>query len=299
MTNHPFRNRILAGLAALSLLGAAPPADRPVIARHVVLIGLDGAQYSRILALNLFGDGAGQMPLDHREGFTGGIAPDLQRTLSGPGWTTILTGRWSKTHHVMNNDPAPIPDEVTSVFRQIAIADPKAIEASICAWPNINLGFFANDVKRGAIAIQATGLSDDQVIATTIGVLDEKQPVFTFTHLDNVDETGHEEGFGAGCDKALRASVMRVRRVLAEVAKLEAQQPGDQWLVLMATDHGRDAAGRDHGGQSATERQIFVAANRPLAKESKPIAQTAIAPTILRFLGVGDANAATLLAHPQ
>ena len=299
MAKDIIRNGLFAAAAALSLAGAAPAAERPAMTRHVVLIGLDGAQYSRILSLHLFGDGAAQMPLEHREGFTGGVAPDLQPTLSGPGWVTTLTGQWSTAHHVMSNHPGPIPDDVNSVFRQISIADPKAIEASICAWPNINLGFFINDLQSGAIQIQATGLSDDQVIATTVGVLDETQPVFTFVHLDSVDETGHAEGFGADYDKALHASVVRVRRVLAEVAKLEGEHPGEQWLVLVATDHGRDAAGRDHGKQSATERQIFVAANRALATESKPFPQIEIAPTILRFLGVGKSDAATLLAHPQ
>ena len=36
----------------------------------------------------------------------------------------------------------------------------------------------------------------------------------------------------------------------------------EDWLIIVTTDHGRDAeTGRDHGGQSERERTIWIATN--------------------------------------
>ena len=40
------------------------------------------------------------------------------------------------------------------------------------------------------------------------------------------------------------------------------QRSGEDWLVLVTTDHGRDAdTGREHGGQSQRERTTWIATN--------------------------------------
>ena len=52
--------------------------------------------------------------------------------------------------------------------------------------------------------------------------------------------------------------------------------------MIVATDHGRDpATGSTHGGQTNSERRIFIASNEELASFSDPVPQTSIVATIL------------------
>lgn len=79
------------------------------------------------------------------------------------------------------------------------------------------------------------------------------------------------------------------------------QSTSIEWLVLITTDHGREKSGRRHSKQTTQKKTIFIGTNRPLNDEySKPMltkiddfnhiyshpAQTAITPTVLRWLGL-------------
>ncbi|MEM9424583.1 MAG: hypothetical protein AAF975_07340, partial [Spirochaetota bacterium] len=84
----------------------------------------------------------------------------------------------------------------------------------------------------------------------------------------------------------------------------------EDWLIIVTTDHGRGLSAAypneyyRHGGQSIMEKTIFVASNKDLPEfrqyASSPLSeyisgyeelyrhlpQTAIAPAILRYLGI-------------
>jgi hypothetical protein len=64
----------------------------------------------------------------------------------------------------------------------------------------------------------------------------------------------------------------------------------EDWLIVITTDHGRDAAtGKDHGGQSDRERSGWIVTNaRDLNNHFKEdsISIADIMPTITRFMGV-------------
>ena len=48
----------------------------------------------------------------------------------------------------------------------------------------------------------------------------------------------------------------------AAVQSRRSEHPDEDWLVIVTTDHGRDApTGRSHGGQSKRERTIWIATN--------------------------------------
>jgi hypothetical protein len=77
---------------------------------------------------------------------------------------------------------------------------------------------------------------------------------------------------------------------IAEAVQYRQREYGEDWLLVVTTDHGRDAAtGRHHGGQSERERTTWLVTNRPdlngYARAGAP-GIVDIMPTLARHLGV-------------
>ncbi|MEN9976283.1 MAG: hypothetical protein RIR36_443, partial [Bacteroidota bacterium] len=61
----------------------------------------------------------------------------------------------------------------------------------------------------------------------------------------------------------------------------------EEWLVIITTDHGRDAqTGKDHGGQSDSERNTWLVINKKPAKEVEKTAIVDIFPTIATYMDI-------------
>jgi hypothetical protein len=284
-----FNTQIATGSSHLAA-GEAPNSGALASNKHVVFIGVDGAQYHQILAMA----SAMLAGLDHLEGYAGGVegTASQQSTVSGPGWSTLLTGVWDNKHGVTTNDKRPINAEVDSLFERINAADLGTI-ASIVAWADINKGHFAREMGRledpAVVDYVSTGLRDKQVAAEASELIGDAAPVFTFVDFNEPDNTGHAFGFGDAYTEALRTISSQIVRIWAAVAEREALHPGEEWMVIISTDHGRAGAGFSHGGQSDSERQIFIASNKEIDADG-PVPQTSVAATILDFLGLSTAG---------
>ena len=282
----------LAGTALCLALASAHAAPK------ALLIGIDGAQLEKVQALNL----PNFKRLNMAKGYTGGVAGSAseQETYSGPGWATILTGVWRNKHQISSNSDGLANPAFPSLFKRLRDAYPQAYLASVTNWGNINKQFFANDIRRNNY--NAEGLSDEAVVAKTVELINTTPADFIFVHLDDPDHVGHDSGFGPAYDKALRQADAHLGRLLDAVATRQGAS-GDNWLVLATTDHGRDPVkGQHHGAQTRSEKTVFIASNQPMNAEftspvstvANPafdglyghIAQTWIAPTVLRHMGI-------------
>lgn len=261
--------------------------------QKAIFIGIDGAQLEQLMLLGLQGEGEEILGLDIVEGYAGGVrgTASQQSTSSGPGWSTLLTGVWNDQHGVTSNNNLPVASDVTSIFEYINNASPNATMASIVHWSPINTGHFAPEMGLAGdpaiVDYVASGLSDEAVTDTAVNLINTTAPDFTFVHLDDVDGAGHSSGFGENYDNALSNASNQVGEILAAVAAREAAYPDEDWMVIVATDHGRDpATGSTHGGQTDSERRIFIASNEELASFSDPVPQTSIVATILDHLNI-------------
>lgn len=256
------------------------------VKKHVVFIGVDGAQYDQILVV-----APGMLAgFDILESYMGGTVDTRteQPTLSGPGWSTLLTGVWANEHGITTNNGSPIRARVDSLFERINQAG-LGEQASIVNWPDINEGHFSRETGRlsdpSIVDYQSADISDDQVIARGVRLIEGPAPVFTFLHLDDVDVVGHAEGFSKEYTAELRDAGRQIRQIRAAVADREAENPDEDWMIIVSTDHGREASGFNHGGQSNGERQTFIASDKDLQSNGVAPA-TSVAATILDFLGL-------------
>ncbi len=124
--------------ASSTIRSASVTASQVTEPTHVLLIGTDGTNLSKILAVRLRQPGSGFRTLMD-EGVTGATSIVGHTTISGPSWSTILTGAWDNKTGVINNifDPAPYNSWPT-VFNLIEYNEPDVDTAVVANWQYIN-----------------------------------------------------------------------------------------------------------------------------------------------------------------
>jgi predicted AlkP superfamily pyrophosphatase or phosphodiesterase len=213
-------------------------------------------------------------------------------TLSGPGWSSLATGVWPDRHSVCDNTFVgarydEYPDFLTLAKR----ANSRLSTFAAVDWPPLAWqGTFGKEIDVVLVddgeehGYQAT---DARVAAAAEHVLRSAHPDAAFVYLGCVDVAGHL--FGPLSDPYREALVAVDRWVgdLVDAVQARPSYPDEDWLVLIATDHGhRDEGG--HGGLSEAERQTFVLGVSLSGRWTiRPGARLVdIAPTVLAHLGV-------------
>lgn len=285
----------------LSLLFRGCEHRQPPIHPKTLIIGMDGTQLQYYEQLGA--DTNLKKRLLYHKAYAGGLngRASEQATISGPGWMTLLTGVWANKHGVISNaESLRVDPEFPSLFKRLRNALPNAYLSSIVNWSLINTAFLLEDAQGNNV--RESGLTDEQVTARTLEILEITPADFTFIQLDEPDEVGHTSGFGPAYQFALREADERLGRLLDKVAARAHTNPQEDWLVIVSTDHGRDYWGKGHGGVTEQEKTVFIASNKPLNEEfdqpSIPeenpgpnnlyayAAQTSVAPTVLRHMGL-------------
>ena len=287
---------LIPALLGLALGSVADIANATV--NKALLIGIDGVQYEQLQQANTPNIDS----LLISKAYCGGISnsSNQQQTSSGASWSTLLTGVWANKHGVISNGTAKANDAFPSLFKRINEARPNAYVASVINWAEPNSKYFADEMP--LVDYHKEGISDENVTSEVVALLQNQDPDFIFSHIDAADGVGHAEGFTANYRRTLEIVDGQIGQMLAAVKQREAHYD-EKWLVLVVTDHGRGTGGYGHGGQSVQEKTAFIASNYAAMNDeffvnlSAPGSsdlellygytnQTAVAPTILRHLGI-------------
>jgi hypothetical protein len=233
---------------------------------HVLLIGTDGTNLSKILE---YGSEPGSgFRIVMENGVTAASSIVGHTTLSGPSWSTILTGAWDDKTGVINNLFTPAPyDAWPTVFNLIEYNQPDVETAVFANWRYINdvgdAGGYPADENVFVPFRDSWADTDDDVAAETIerilatGVDDS---TFIFSYQVGVDEVGHEYG-GSSPEyaAALLNTSENIAAIMAAIDLWETANPGQRWTVIVTTDHGhQQSVGFGHGFQSPNETSVFV-----------------------------------------
>lgn len=247
--------RLVAILALAGLLGSLAASgqtesDAPRIP-CVLLIGIDGCRPDALLAA--------KAPHLHGLIKTGAFSDKAQTgeiTISGPGWSSMLTGVWLSKHGVRDNkfENANL-ERYPHFFRRLKQVKPKAYTVSLTHWPGI-----AQHIVRDA-DVSTIIPRDSLVVEAALKVLQERDPDVLFVHFDEVDGAGHKHGFHPKTPQYTRAIeqtdsyVGRLLKGLRERKKAD----NEDWLILVSTDHG--GSEKSHGNNTPEHRTIFVIVN--------------------------------------
>lgn len=214
-------------------------------------------------------------------------------TISGPSWSTILTGVWDTKHGVKDNTYAGARfDLYPSVFTRLETAQPSLLTESISTWGGIDNIASSGTPKADVVVTTAdagSGAATDAATADAVARdITDKGPDLIFTQLDQVDGAGHSGGTnGAAYEESIASVDAQVGKIVDAVDQ-RAAKTGEKWTVLVTADHGHKPAG-GHGGQTPAEATTFViarGAGYAAGKTTDAYTIADITPTILQSLGV-------------
>lgn len=240
---------------------------------NVLVIGVDGANLSRVLAdpanVNFFSliQGSSTAP-SSIVGHT---------TISNPSWSTILTGNWGETTGVINNIFTPWTyNRWSTVFNQLEEDHDDGIQTTAVANWDVIAAIAAAGGDLGADLVRYIGKreddpnwlkTDDAVGDTTELIIAGSNPDvanFVFSYFVGVDENGHAYG---GASEEYKLALNNFDRNLGEImAAVEAWETAnnEEWTIVLVTDHGHQPQrGLGHGFQSPDETETFVIVNGP------------------------------------
>ncbi|BBY31485.1 hypothetical protein GCM10023114_34630 [Mycolicibacterium sediminis] len=237
--------------------------------QHVLVIGVDGTNLSRILADP---DNVNFLALMNTS-TTGPSSIVGHTTISNPSWTSILTGAWGERTGVVNNVFTPWTyDTWPTVFNQLEALDSDIQTMAVANWDVINgiAGAGALPVDRNLFVAQVEGdtnwlATDDDVADLTIdAIAGQNAPNFLFSYFVGVDENGHMYG---GASQEYEDAITNMDENLGAIMNavaLREKATGEDWTIMVVTDHGHQPqVGFGHGFQSPDETETFVIVDGP------------------------------------
>jgi hypothetical protein len=236
---------------------------------HVLLIGTDGTNLDKVLQYAYDQPDSGFRAV-MQQGVTGATSLIGHTTISGPSWTTILTGVWDNKSGVINNifNPAPY-DAWPTVFNLLEYYRPEVETAVYADWRYINdmaaAGGYEADVNEFVEFDTTWEDTDDKVVDATIARIaatTATDSALIFSYQVAADEASHAAGGGSQeyADAVVNTSE-NIKRIMDAIDAWENDPDnlGEEWTVIVTTDHGQQqSVGFGHGFQSPNETSSFV-----------------------------------------
>ena len=259
------------------------------IAKHVVLIGVDGmgAQYipwglmpnlSKLRAEGHYAVGRNSVP-----------------TSSGINWATCMFGTVVEIHGYRNwnsKKPDVRAFEVTDkgippcVFHEVKRQDPSAYTVSLYNWDGIGFTHATNEVDYVKYFADGTlEQRDDDVVTEGLAQLKAHRPKLTYLYQHLPDCYGHKCGWGT---PEFTNACVNVDKNIGRVMKgLDEFGLRDDTVIMVVADHG--GLGKKHGMDVIECFEIPFIVSGPAVKRGfrlrEPVLLSDAAPTILDLLG--------------
>ena len=283
---------IRATATTMFLCTASPALATPQATPKVLLIGIDGVRPD-ILA---------EVPTPNIDALaaSGWYTADARTTtpsVSGPSWSSMLTGVWPEKHGVTDNNFSGRDYDTWPGFLTRAKQErPELATFAAVDWLPLA------ELERGGPVLPASldtrvvldgydlgwAEADGELTARAVMHLGAADPDAMFVYLGNPDETSHEHG---SIGTEYRDAIALADRHVGMLVDAVQARPGyedEDWLVLISTDHGRREDG-GHGGESPEEMTIFILASGPATGNWPPPGPAFIvdvAATALDHLGI-------------
>lgn len=220
--------------------------------KKVLFIGIDGCVWKAITASN-----APNLKTLMDQSYTSTNALAQVPTWSSNGWSALFTGVGVAKHKASDNSFSG-SDFVNypSFFRQIKTSLPALRTASIVTWSSINDFIVATQ----DVTVKQNSASDNATETRIIQEITTSNSDVSFCHFDDVDHAGHASNYRTTTQMymdSVKAVDARVGRILTAL-KARPTYNNEDWLIVVATDHGGDAS---HGGASYPEQNAFIILN--------------------------------------
>ena len=293
------------GIVSLIFLGwvlclsvfAPLAAQEPPPTKKVLIIGIDGCRgdvfpacfaaehFPQMIKEGAFSDNVDV--LGDRE--TGAL------TVTGHGWSCILTGVWADKHKVKALDFSEANfQEYPTFFKRLKQARPEAKTAALVCWAPFCEHIFSAEegcqlVADGDKVGYENG--DKASAEKAIEILTKEDPDAMFVYFGDVDINGHTYGFHPKAPR-YSAAVERVDKHVGKMLETLRARPNyarEDWLIIVCTDHGGQGKHHMDGKDVPAIRLGFVIMSGPSVQPGRIEGRhfnVDIAATALAHLGV-------------
>ena len=203
-------------------------------------------------------------------------------TISAPGYMSLITGTWANKHNVYKNYDISPDYSYWNLFRLARSEKPELRLGIFSTWTDNRTILLGEELAEGGnwrFDLVVDGLEkdearfppepmdariadiDDAVSREAARLIESEGPDLSWIYLQYTDDVAHKYGDSIEFEQAVIQMDERINVIwLGVQARREAHD--EDWLMIVTTDHGRDAiTGRTHGGQSERERTIWMATN--------------------------------------
>jgi predicted AlkP superfamily pyrophosphatase or phosphodiesterase len=230
-------------------------------------------------------------------------------TISAVGYNSMLTGTWANKHNVWGNGiEAPNysyptffkiardarPDMKLGIFSTWEDNRTKLLGEGLSATNHLKMDFVFDGYEHDTIRfphkskVHYIKQIDEFVSQKAAETIKEKAPDLSWVYLEYTDDMGHKHGDSPEFYEAIQNADKLIGDVYAAV-KFREKNFKEHWLIIITTDHGRDAkSGHDHGGQSDRERDTWIVTNQKpkTSRFTKGLAVVDIFPSVCKFLNI-------------
>ncbi|NCF74433.1 MAG: sulfatase-like hydrolase/transferase [Gammaproteobacteria bacterium] len=204
-------------------------------------------------------------------------------TSSAIGYNNLLTGTWANKHNVYDNQVDNPNYDYWDIFRIAKTHDPSLQTALFSTWTDnrtkllgdgleaaggdkIDYAFdgFELDEERFPHDPMANYIRniDEHVTNESARYIESFGPDLSWVYLEYTDSVGHGYGDGPVMIAAVEFMDTQIGRIWNAVQKRQRDNQDEDWLIIITTDHGRDAeTGQGHGNQTQRERTTWIVTN--------------------------------------
>lgn len=194
------------------------------------------------------------------------LGPRYQKndTISGPGWTSYLTGVWADKHGVHDNKFGGRKiSRYPHFFNLVKQQFPDYRTASFVDWYPIDKYVVTKaDVRVGYEAHGSDGYTvfDQHITDRAVKVLAEQDVRASMVYFGATDENGHRFGFHPSVPQYMRSIEKVDQHVgrLIEAIKSRPNYAREDWLILISSDHGGEGKGHGSGHQVPNIHNIYL-----------------------------------------
>jgi hypothetical protein len=255
--------------------------------RKVLIIGIDGVRTDALQQANTPNlDALIASGFYTYESWHQGI------TVSGPSWSTIMTGVDFNKHGVTSNSYSGSNYNTYPYFTKRAKdCLPDLYQVQIVQWAPMSDNVY-NDAWDQKIKV-CDGCGANSVSAAQTQLQNPNLDVL-FVYFDECDLTGHSTGFSP-LNPAYINSIQTVDGHVGSIISALQSRPNyvaEDWIILITTDHG--GIGTGHGGNTNTERKIWWigSGNNPVSNQLTNVVDPG-------SLAIGNFNPAVAEGNPS
>ena len=274
----------------------------------MLLVEVDGVTYNALAA----GIAGGQLPnfakLNVAPAYSGGVNGTLgvQLNLDTPGWATVLTGTWADRHQV-NFDAPNQTLHASTVFQMLKSAGAGTLGAAVDSSGLAAL--LVPDLKSGNIDNLVNCASMDSCVTQNgVNMIDNGYSLVVAQY-----HSAQDAALNAGLSSASYANALtQMDAALGTLVTETGKRSNENWLVVVTTSHGLNAAGGTDGLPLPLESTSFIGLNQQpnalLGNSTAPTTMAAlytrasiadVTPTLLAYKGALPAPASYALDGGQ